>query len=136
MTLFRGVSSLLATLLLSAAVAPMLAQNAQIGGRVVDPSGAVIPGTAIIIMNTDTGVPRRTSSNDEGYYAAPMLQPGRYRLTAQKEGFRPLTRDGIVLQVGDRITLNLPMEVGAASDSVTISAEVPLLRTEMRNRGW
>ena len=57
------------------------------------------------------------------------------RLTAQKEGFRPLTRDGIVLQVGDRISLNLPMEVGAANESVTISAEVPLLRTEDAQQG-
>ncbi|HZT30900.1 MAG TPA: TonB-dependent receptor [Bryobacteraceae bacterium] len=112
-----------------------MAQYAQIGGRVTDPSGAVIPGTAIVITSDETGVARNTTSNDEGYYTVPLLLPGKYHLNAQKEGFRQLTRDAIVLQVGDKITLNLAMEVGSAAESVTVTTEVPLLRTEDAQQG-
>ncbi|MCC6393266.1 MAG: TonB-dependent receptor [Bryobacterales bacterium] len=106
------------------------AQNAEIAGRVVDPSGAVIPQADIMVVNTETGTARKTASNDEGYYAVPLLQPGRYRLTAQKSGFKPVARDGIVLQVGDRLTMNVAMEIGTAAEHVTVSGELPLLRTE------
>ncbi len=112
-----------------------LAQDAQIGGRVTDPSGAVIPRTDVSVKNTATGVQRKTQSNDEGYYLIPLLQPGNYTLTAQKAGFRPVSQEGIVLQVGDRTTLNLHMEVGTLTDSVTITAEVPLMRTEDAQTG-
>ena len=131
MNSWKSVCRLLAiALALSAAMPLVFAQNAQIGGRVTDPSGAVIPGTDITVVNTQTGVQRKTSSNEEGYYVLPLLQPGQYRMSAQKEGFKPLSRDGIVLQVGDRITLNLALEVGTATESVTVTSEVPLLRTE------
>jgi hypothetical protein len=111
------------------------AQEAQIGGRVTDPSGAVVPQTDVTVKNTATGVQRKTQSNDEGYYLIPLLQPGNYTLTAQKAGFRPVSQEGIVLQVGDRTTLNLHMEVGTLTDSVTITAEVPLMRTEDAQTG-
>ncbi len=136
MSLSKTVSGLfLVALLLIAAMTPAFAQNAQIGGRVTDPSGATIPGTTIALINTQTGVQRNSASNEEGYFAIPALQPGQYRLTAQKEGFKPLSRDGIVIQVGDRITLNLALEIGTASESVTITSEVPLLRTEDAQQG-
>jgi hypothetical protein len=126
---------LVAAALLGAAITPLGAQDAQIGGRVVDPSSAVIPGAAMLITNTDTGLQRKTSSNDVGYYGFPQLRPGRYRLTAQKEGFKLLSRDGILLQVDDRLTLNLNMEIGTASEAVSITAEVPLLRTDDAQQG-
>ncbi|MCC6859190.1 MAG: TonB-dependent receptor, partial [Bryobacterales bacterium] len=121
--------------ILIVATGPLLAQDAQLGGRVTDPSGAVIPGTNIVITNVNTGAQRRAASNDEGYYAIPRLLPGTYRLAVQKEGFKQLTRDGILLQVGDRITLDVTMEIGTASESVTITAEIPLLRTEDAEQG-
>jgi hypothetical protein len=107
-----------------------LCQNGEIGGRVADPSGAVVPQADITVINTETGVKRTTESNAEGYYTVPLLQPGKYRLTAQKSGFRPVVRDGIVLQIGDRLTLNVSLEVGATAETVTVTGEVPTLRTE------
>ncbi len=123
------------TILLLAAAGSAAAQNAQIGGRITDPSGAVVPGTAIVIINNATGVQRNTVSNEEGYYSVPALQPGKYRVGTQKEGFRPLIRDEVVVRVGDRITLDLAMEVGAATESVTVTTEIPLLRTEDAQQG-
>ena len=129
----RGLMAVTALLFMTAGL--VSAQDAQIGGRVLDPSGAVIPGTTIVITNNETGVQRNTASNEEGYYAVPLLQPGKYRVNAQKEGFKPLSRDGVVLQVGDKITLNLAMELGSSSETVTVTTEVPLLRTEDAQQG-
>jgi hypothetical protein len=129
----KEIARILVILALFAPVA--IAQNAEITGRVTDPSRAVVPQAEIMVVNTDTGTARRTSSNDEGYYAVPILQPGKYRLTAQKSGFKPVARDGIVLQVGDRLTLNIAMEVGTAAETVTVVGEVPLLRTEDEQAG-
>ena len=86
MNLSKIISGMfLVALLFIAAMTPAFAQNAQIGGRVTDPSGAVIPGVTITLISTETGVARKATSNEEGYYAIPQLQPGKYRLTAQKD---------------------------------------------------
>jgi hypothetical protein len=132
---FRSVFLLLFAALLFAAITPVLAQDAQVGGRISDPSGAVIPGASIVITNMETGAQRTAASNGEGYYAVPALQPGRYHLTVAKQGFKPINRDNIVVQVGDRLTVDFPMQIGAPTDSVTITSDLPLLRTEDAQQG-
>jgi hypothetical protein len=101
-----------------------------LSGVVSDPSGAVIPGAVVAVTNTGTNVARSTTTNAEGIYSLPGLIPGSYRLTAQFEGFRTAQRDGIVLRVGDRITIDFSMEIGQQADSVSVSGEIPLLRTD------
>lgn len=105
-------------------------QNAQLSGRVTDPSDAAVPGVEINITNTENGARRQLVTNYEGYYVAPSLQPGQYRLTALKEGFKPLTREGVTLQVSDNVKLNLRLELGSVSDKVTVTGDVELLRTD------
>ncbi len=130
MNLFRYVFRfLLAALIFGAAVTPLLAQNAQLAGQVTDPSGAIIPVATITITNVDTGVTVKTLTNQQGYYVVPQLQPGHYRLNAQMAGFKDLVREGILLQVNDNVTLNIPMQVGAATQVINITAEAPVLRT-------
>lgn len=114
---------------------PAFPQNAQIGGRITDATEAIIPGASILLTNVQTGVQRNSVSNEEGYYAIPALQPGQYRLTAQKDGFKPLSRDAITVQVGDRLTLDLRLEVGSSQETVTVTSEIPLLRTEDAQQG-
>src|SRR5439155_18052222 len=63
------------------------------------------------------------------------LIPGNYSLTAQFEGFREVQRSGIVLRVGDRVSIEIPMEVGSAGERVTVSGETPLLRTDDAQTG-
>jgi hypothetical protein len=125
----------LAALLFGAAIAPLLAQNAQIGGQITDPSGAVVPGATIVVTGIETGTIRSTTTNAAGYYVVPQIQPGRYRLEVQKKGFKPLIRDGIVLQVNDNITLNVALAVGMATEVVTVTAEAPVLRTGDAQQG-
>ncbi len=126
MNLSKRVGQLLLVLACIAGHA-LFAQTAQIGGRVTDPSGAVIPGIDITVTNSDTKVMRKTKSNEEGYYVVPLLQPGRYQLTAQKEGFKPLSRDGIVLRVGDKVTFNLDLALGDTSEKIVVTVDTPLL---------
>ena len=102
--------------------------TATISGQVKDTTGAVIPNATISAQNTDTNVVRTTQSNTEGFYSVPNLIPGSYSVTAQFQGMKNLERSGIVLRVGDRIGLNLVMEVGAQSERVTVTGEAPLLR--------
>ncbi|MBV8904079.1 MAG: carboxypeptidase regulatory-like domain-containing protein, partial [Acidobacteriia bacterium] len=104
-----------------------LAQEAQVTGRVTDITGAVIPGVQITITNTDTGIAREITTNDLGYYTLPLLQPGNYRITAEKRGFRAQERRGLVLLVDQRATIDFTMEVGQLTQEVAVNAAPPLL---------
>ena len=108
---------------------------AVVTGQVKDASGAVIPGAVIAAKNVNTNVVLNVASNPDGYYTIANLIPGTYTLTAQFPGFKDLERGGIVLRVGDNVTLDLAMEVGAATDRVTVTGQTPLLRTEDAQSG-
>ncbi|MEX2260299.1 MAG: TonB-dependent receptor [Bryobacteraceae bacterium] len=120
-----------AILVLSVA-APLAAQTGQasLSGQITDPSGAVMPGVMITVKNEATNVTRTTPANEEGFYSIPGLIPGVYSLRVESQGFRTIQRDGIVLRVGDRINIDISMEVGQQAEAISVSAEVPLLRTE------
>src|SRR5438034_3582424 len=109
----RGALLFLGLLLITAA--PSFAQQgtADIGGKVTDTSGAVLPGVAIVVTNEDTGVFREVLTTPNGSYFVSQIVPGRYRVTAKLEGFRGLDRRGILVEVGKTQTLDLSMEVGA-----------------------
>ncbi len=126
---------LLAALLLGVAITPLLAQNGQISGQITDPSGAVIPGATVVVTGMETGTIYKTTTNGAGYYVLPQIQPGRYRLEVEQKGFKTVSRSNIVLQVSDNITFNFAMEVGAATQVITVTAEVPVLRTADAQQG-
>src|SRR5271169_6823976 len=107
--------------LLACAASVAFGQNAQLSGKVSDPSGAVMSGVAITITNTEDGAVRNLVTTDEGLYSAPSLQPGHYRLVAVKQGFKPLVREGLTLQVSDDVRLDLKLGVGGASEQVTVT---------------
>src|SRR6266699_4622462 len=71
-----------------------------ISGTVADSSGAVLPGVNVTIQNEDTGIGRTVQSDAAGRYGAQQLGLGRYKVTANKEGFQTEVRSGIVLTVG------------------------------------
>lgn len=103
--------------------------TATITGQVKDASGAMIPGARIVVQNNDTNVVRTTQSNAEGIYSVPSLIPGNYTVRGESQGMKNLEHGGIALRVGDRITLDMVMEVGSQSERVTVSGEAPLLRS-------
>jgi hypothetical protein len=120
-----------ALLLLALAALPAAAQTTagQITGLVSDPSGALITGATVVARNSATGVTRQTASNDAGNYAIPLLEPGLYSLTVQKEGFRTAERSGVTLSVNSTVRLDFTMTLGSVNESVSVTADAPLLDT-------
>jgi hypothetical protein len=102
----------------------------RITGRVTDASGAVVPGVSVVATNTATGIETKTVSNSSGYYELLQIQPGTYTVEADSANFKKLVQSGLIVQVEDRIGLDLHLEVGNVSQTVSVSATAPLLRTE------
>ena len=127
----------LASLVFIIAVAICGAQEsrATILGRVTDSSDAVIPGVSVTIANAATGVTTTVTSNGQGNFLAPYLIPGLYRVTAEKPGFRRYQRDAVALRVNDRLELNVSMQVGALEETITVTAESPILETASASMG-
>ena len=117
-------------LLLVLATLPAAAQEVRgnISGTVKD-AGGVVPGAAVTITNTDTGVAQHLVSNSNGYFEAPLLQPGNYSVSVELEGYKKVVRPGIVLGVGQQVSLPFTLDVGGISETITVSAESPLLDT-------
>jgi hypothetical protein len=116
---------------------PLLAQETRgvIYGRVVDAQAAVVSAANVRVTNTDTNTTSPLTTNDTGYYEANLLLPGNYQVTAEAPGFRASVRRGIVLTVASRVEINLTLEVGAVTDTVTVTAEAPLLDAATASSG-
>lgn len=123
------------SMLFGLASALAFAQQAQISGQITDSSGAAVPETVVTVSNDRTGVVRTVSSNDQGLFLIPLLQPGIYSLSTQKDGFRPINQKNLVLRVDDRVRIDLSLEVGAQTQAVSVTAEVPLLRVDDAQTG-
>jgi hypothetical protein len=104
-------------------------------GRVSDPSGAVIPAATVVVTNAAMGTKLSLTSGADGFYQALLLQPGIYKIEATAQGFKKLERDGIEVRVADRLEIDIPMEVGRSEESVTVTAEAPLMSTESASVG-
>src|SRR5438309_515081 len=103
--------------------------TAQISGSIQDQSGAALPGAEITATQTDTGISRKTISNETGYYALPNLPLGPYRLEGSLPGFRTFVRTGIILQVNNNPTINITLEVGQVTEQVEVQANASLVET-------
>src|SRR3989441_2614999 len=106
----------------------------SITGRVTDPSGAAVPGAQVTVTNTATNVAASVTTNDAGVSTALYLAPGRYTVAVEKQGFKKLLRT-IEVRVSDKLTLDLPLEVGSVSESVTVTADAPVLETASATAG-
>ncbi|NNE68343.1 MAG: TonB-dependent receptor [Pyrinomonadaceae bacterium] len=106
------------------------ASSADLVGTVVDQTGAVIPGATITVRNSSTGVGRSAISNSEGVYQFLNLPPGRYQVTAEAATFKTIVIDDVVLTVGQRAELKIPLEVGGQDVTVNVDvSEVELVET-------
>jgi hypothetical protein len=96
-------------------------------GVITDPSGAVIPGVRVELLDTVTGATRDTQSNSAGEYLFPSVPPGVYNVTVSMGGFETLRNDGVTLLVGQQATLDFKLKPGSVNESVTVTGEAPLL---------
>src|SRR5262245_8755144 len=124
------ISVCLCLLLVMPAAAFPQAANGTITGTVSDASGAVLPGSSVEVKNAATAVSFSTIATETGNYAAPNLPPGVYSITISLPGFKKYERSGVTLSAAQTLRVDVSLEVGAASESVTITAEGTLLKTE------
>jgi hypothetical protein len=99
-----------------------------IRGAVRDAQG-VIPGATVSLTNEDNGVSRDTVSNENGEYSFPAVQPGAYTVKATVPGFKTFERQGIRIQTQTFVTLDIVLEVGALQETITVTADAPLIET-------
>jgi hypothetical protein len=92
----------------------------SISGTVKDPSGSVIAGARVTVMEVNTGLSHQTHTDSKGYYTFPVLPVGHYVLDMQASGFGEYKREGVVLDTNAALTLNASLEVGSVSQNVTV----------------
>ncbi len=98
-------------------------ETATIAGRVSDPSGAVIAGATLHLVNIDKGTETITRTNGSGIYVIPSVQPGQYRIQVERDGFKVADIVGLTVNVQDNLEENFRMEVGSTSESVTVTGD-------------
>lgn len=102
----------------------------EIAGTVFDPSGSVLAGAEITVEDPATGFVRKTAATGAGVYTVGFLKPGLYQVTASITGFKLSVRKDVQVQVGNTTKLDFTLSVGQVSESVEVSAAVPLLNSE------
>jgi hypothetical protein len=111
------------------------APAASVVGRVTDSTGAVIPGVAIKVANSGTNLAQQSKSNEVGDFTIPFLNPGRYTLEASLTGFHTYKHSEFTLEVDQALRLDIRLEVGSATESITVTDTPPVLNTESGARG-
>jgi hypothetical protein len=109
--------------------------NGSIKGTVTDPSGATISGATVTGRNLDTGLALTTTTTDVGLYSLPDLPPGNYAVTVVATNMKKYSREGVTVTTGSTISLDVPLQLGAASDSVTVTADATQLEAETSDIG-
>ncbi len=108
--------------------------RASVTGIVTDPTGAPVVGATVVVTNVAQNVSITAQTNEAGNYVTPFLAPGIYRLSVEQTGFKKYLRDNIVLQALDRARVDVQLEIGQLTESVTVTAAVSQLQTETATR--
>src|SRR5262245_5980763 len=114
--------------------------RAEINGTVFDQAKAVLPGATITVTEENTRLSRTGFTSDDGRFVIPTLVPGTYTIRVELQGFQILTQTGVVLNVGQELTVNLTLPLGGVTEELTLTGESPLVEvtssrvgTVMRN---
>src|SRR5918994_5046004 len=129
----RRSGSALAALIFGLALAspPMAAQttNGVISGIVSDAQGAVLPGVTMTLRNAETGLARTLVTETDGRFRVGGLPPGRYSIRAEPQGFGAVEITDVTVAVGSEAVRNLTMQVQGVQESVTVTAQAPVVDT-------
>jgi hypothetical protein len=101
-----------------------------ITGAIADPAGAAVPNASIVAKNTETGASYQATSTTTGNYTISQLPVGVYELSVSVPGFKKFVRTGITVMVAQTLRIDVGLEIGEISETVTVNADAPLLRTE------
>jgi hypothetical protein len=111
------------------------ASTGSVSGLVTDPTGAAVPGVGITVTDIQRNVPFKTVTNAEGFYVVTPLPPGRYRVAAEKAGFRRYVLDDLPLSTQQKAAVNVTLELGAVTESVQVTGEAQLIETTTSTLG-
>jgi hypothetical protein len=131
----KRLFSLLAVLLLIAQCAVAQSNRGKITGTVTDASGAIVQGVEVTATNKGTNVPTRGVSNEEGIYVIPNLQPGTYSVEFRKPGFEATVRPSVTLDSTESARIDAALKVGAATETLTVSTDAPVIDLERASEG-
>jgi hypothetical protein len=106
------------------------ARTATLVGTVTDPSGAVIAGAEVEAIAVATNLVSKGVTNEQGSYYIPFLAVGNYSLTVESKGFKKFNQKGLQLQAGETPRVDVRLDVGSVTETVEVTAAVPLLQTE------
>jgi hypothetical protein len=127
---------ILAVLLLVASASAAFAQfdRGTISGTIKDPQGGVVPGVTVTATATQTQQARSTVTDGSGFYTFANLQPGRYDISAELQGFKKINRQGVQLDASASLTLDFSLDTGSLTEEVTVTAEASMLQTDVAVR--
>jgi hypothetical protein len=120
----------LCCLLVVAGTAFAQSDRGTITGSVIDQAGAVIPNAAIEVKNVNTGAVYQAQSSSTGNYTFSQLPAGQYQMSSSMQGFKQFIRTGITVLVAQTLRVDITLEVGSISETVTVSEDAPLLRMD------
>jgi outer membrane receptor protein involved in Fe transport len=123
------IGMLLVSNLSASAIAQSQAASGSIEGSITDSTGAVVPDAKVLARNKQTGLTREAMSNDEGLYRLPLLPVGDYDLTIDKQGFASVKREGVKIEVGQKLALDIQLGAAGAAESINVTAEAPVVET-------
>src|SRR5437016_5537780 len=118
-------------LLLALSTTLVLAQGntGLMNGQVTDPAGAAVPGAQVAVTNVDTKAVVRTTTNERGEYALPSMPSGRYEVSVSHPGFKAIKKTGVEMAAGVDATVNVKLEIGQATETVTVEAGAEIVQT-------
>lgn len=129
MARLRVMGIFLAGLIIAASAQAWAQVGGNLSGTVMDTSKSVIPGATVTVTNAETGISRETVTNAQGRFVVSALPPARYDVSGSLTGFKTTVRQGVSVNVGGDVTLDLTLEVGAVAEQVTVTSEAPLIET-------
>lgn len=105
------------------------AESASIRGSVIDPSGAVVPGAMVRLIDVDRGSQTEVATGNGGFYAFATMRPGHYRIEVEKSGFKFVRLTGISVNVQDNLEQNFKLDVGSASEIISVEGNAVTVNT-------
>ena len=131
----NSIFFILLFILSSAVLAHAQAGKAELTGSVRDQNGAIVPQSRIVATETATAQSYSTTITENGDYTITNLKPGTYNVVVEATGFKRFIREGVRLATGERIRLDVVLDAGAISESIVVSQDASLLRTESGSLG-
>lgn len=107
----------------------------RILGAVTDQSGGVVAGATVTVLDVDRGISRALTRDDAGEYNAPNLEPGKYTVRAEAKGFKTVERQNVILEVGKEPRVDLSLQPGEQTQTVTVTESIPLVETTNATMG-